>query len=314
MGIATLMIIACHAPASGVQLPGVVAQLFTFGNFGVDLFLLLSGLGVYYSLRKKPVNTLLGGARFYKRRTTRIFIPYLLIYIPFCIICFCLEKYSLGDCLLSLSTLEFWIYHRGAWFISLIMVLYLLSPVLFSLFETKWKWWIVAGFLVAIMIVCNLYSSSETGFCSNMLSALGRVPSFILGMAIGKDCIEERSLSALWLFPLLLLYVVCRKYLFITDGVAWLLIPVLVYAFLFIVNIAKRWLWFDNSLKFLGKVSLESYLTNITINSVLVALIPAYISSPVFHGRWLEYVIVIVLGLICAYYVNRFSQKIQKTI
>lgn len=61
MGMATLMIIACHAPASGVVMPHLLTRIFTQGNYGVDLFLLLSGLGVYYSLSKQPVTSLLGG-------------------------------------------------------------------------------------------------------------------------------------------------------------------------------------------------------------------------------------------------------------
>ena len=61
MGMATLMIIACHAPASGVVLPQVLSRLLTMGNYGVDLFLLLSGIGVYYSLSKQSATSLGGG-------------------------------------------------------------------------------------------------------------------------------------------------------------------------------------------------------------------------------------------------------------
>lgn len=60
MGFATLMIIACHASASGVVLPRIVSYVFTLGNYGVGIFLLLSGLVVFYSLSNKPVNTLQG--------------------------------------------------------------------------------------------------------------------------------------------------------------------------------------------------------------------------------------------------------------
>ncbi len=62
MGIATLMIIACHAPASGVLMPRVISCLFTLGNYGVDIFLFLSGLGLSYSMNKLETN---GGGHFY---------------------------------------------------------------------------------------------------------------------------------------------------------------------------------------------------------------------------------------------------------
>ena len=80
MGLATLMIIACHAPASGVALPGILTRILELGNFGVDMFLFLSGLGCYYSLSK--CNT--GYGEYWVRRIKRVFIPYLIISIPFC--------------------------------------------------------------------------------------------------------------------------------------------------------------------------------------------------------------------------------------
>ena len=80
MGLAALMIIVCHAPASGVIMPNILARIMELGNFGVDIFLFLSGLGCYYSLNKMG-----GGLCYLKRRFSRLMIPYLLISFPFCI-------------------------------------------------------------------------------------------------------------------------------------------------------------------------------------------------------------------------------------
>ena len=52
MGMAAIMILVCHAEASHVLMPGWLAKMMNFGNFGVDIFLFLSGLGCYYSLSK----------------------------------------------------------------------------------------------------------------------------------------------------------------------------------------------------------------------------------------------------------------------
>lgn len=54
----------------------------------------------------------------------------------------------------------------------------------------------------------------------------------------------------------------------------------------------------------LGMVSLESYLTNISINKLLLYLIPNYIDSRIFYGRYLEYTFVIVAGLFIAFLIN----------
>lgn len=61
MGLATLMIIICHASASHVLMPYWLSKLMDLGNYGVDIFLFLSGLGLFYSLSNKPVTSVRGG-------------------------------------------------------------------------------------------------------------------------------------------------------------------------------------------------------------------------------------------------------------
>lgn len=60
MGLAALMIIACHAPASDVAMPSILRQVLGFGNYGVGVFFFLSGIGCWYSLNKSSG----GGANF----------------------------------------------------------------------------------------------------------------------------------------------------------------------------------------------------------------------------------------------------------
>ena len=86
MGIATLMIIICHANAYHVLLPRFLASLFVWGNFGVDIFLFLSGIGLYYSLSKRNTHKKDDYISFYKKRGVRIYIPYIIIYVPYCLI------------------------------------------------------------------------------------------------------------------------------------------------------------------------------------------------------------------------------------
>ena len=188
MGIATLMIIVCHAPASGVALPNVLGRILGLGNFGVDIFLFLSGLGCYYSLSKTTI-----WADYLKKRYVRIGIPFLLITLPYIILFLLLGEYSLRDAILSLTTLDYWIAHKGAWFVALLIPLYFLSPVIFKVLSGKK----MSGGLV-LMTVCIIWISNINAdklCCSNIISniqfVLQRVPSFLIGMAIGKLCKED---------------------------------------------------------------------------------------------------------------------------
>lgn len=50
MGVSAIAVILCHANGRGVLLPPILQHVFDFGNLGVDVFLLLSGIGMYFSL------------------------------------------------------------------------------------------------------------------------------------------------------------------------------------------------------------------------------------------------------------------------
>ena len=183
MGIATLMVIICHANAYHVQLPRLVVSIFTWGNLGVDIFLFLSGIGLYYSLSKRNINKKEDYLSFYKKRFFRIYIPYLMICLPYCLIFILLGIYSLGDCILCLSTLGYWLFHRGAWFVSIILILYLVGPFLFRILSGSYKWHIAIGIIIALMILCHIpisdHSSTSILHISHLLSFMATILNMV---------------------------------------------------------------------------------------------------------------------------------------
>ena len=192
MGIATLMIIMCHAPASNVLLPSAIGRIMSLGNYGVDIFLFLSGLGCYYSLSKRPRYK-----DFVKKRGVRLFAPYLLIMIPFIIFYLVMGEYNVKDALLSLTTFDYWVYHKGAWFVALLVPLCLISPLLYKLLTSRYKYLNLITMIVAIVVLCNL----STEHCAyhdilrNIQFAFQRVPSFLIGMAIATLCKSQKTIG-----------------------------------------------------------------------------------------------------------------------
>lgn len=311
MGLATLMIIICHASASHVLMPHWLSKLMDLGNYGVDIFLFLSGLGLFYSLSKNPVTTVRGGVIYCKRRGYRIFIPYLLIFIPYSILYLVLQKYTILDSLLCVSALEYWFFHRGAWFVSLIVVLYLMAPVLYKLFSGKGKWFYLGAFLLVIMVLCKIPEQGVThsNIIQNMQLAFGRVPSFMMGMAVAQECMDKKAVSVIWLFALAIAGVALAKVFTLGFGTAWMVISLVMWLFVVLLNMAEK-TWIDKALMFLGGISLESYLTNISINGALSSVIPEQLYANVFYGKYLQYAIVIVVGLVLAYYIKKWSGRI----
>lgn len=133
MGIATLMIIICHANAYGVSMPSVLSSICSYGNFGVDIFLLVSGIGLSFSLSKVDLRNRHDVSRWYCKRYLRILVPYIIISLSI----LPLKNYlANGDWLMmfyNLSTLSFWSHHQSAWYVALLIPLYLLSPLFYKL-------------------------------------------------------------------------------------------------------------------------------------------------------------------------------------
>lgn len=53
MGFSAILILICHAVGNGVKMPTALSTVLNFGNIGVDMFLFLSGMGLFYSLQSK---------------------------------------------------------------------------------------------------------------------------------------------------------------------------------------------------------------------------------------------------------------------
>lgn len=318
MGLATLMIIICHASASHVLMPHWLSKLMDLGNYGVDIFLFLSGLGLFYSLSKKNViggieqcGVWRGVVNFCKARFYRIYVPYLLVFIPYSLLYLSLKKYTIADGLLCVSALEYWFYHRGAWFVSLIVVLYLLAPMLYKMFLSKGKWFYLGVFILGIMVLCKMSNEgvSHTNVIQNIQFAFGRIPSFLIGMAIAYACKDKKTVSVIWLLVLAITGIVLAKVFSLGFLTAWMIIPFIMWLFVVLINLTVK-TWINKALLFLGGISLESYLTNISINSVLGAVIPEHLYATIFYGKYLQYAIVIAAGLVLAHYIKKSSANI----
>lgn len=79
MGIATLLVIFGHSVGNGVAMPRWMESLCGLSSVGVDIFLLVSGLGLWYSLTSLNGNNFEMVNIWYLRRYKRILIPYLII-------------------------------------------------------------------------------------------------------------------------------------------------------------------------------------------------------------------------------------------
>lgn len=127
MGFAILIVIFTHSVDFGVNYPSFFGKIVNssygrIGQIAVNIFFMVSGIGMYYSLSKNNKN-------FYKRRFEKILPSYFMISIPvFLIVDIIMDHENIGIFLLDVSTLRWWIFGIGYWYVAVQLALYVIIP------------------------------------------------------------------------------------------------------------------------------------------------------------------------------------------
>lgn len=189
MGFAAILIILCHANVAGVITPNLIHFLLGLGNVGVDIFLFVSGIGMYYSLSKCQWGGLFS---WYKKRYTRILFPYLIITLPWWIYYSITRGFSFCHFIREVLTLNYWVEHYGAWYVALLIPLYFITPNIARIIESastdSKRWSIVFLFCVGIILATSLdfdlLNNTVSAIIDNVQLAFSRVPLFIIGYGL----------------------------------------------------------------------------------------------------------------------------------
>jgi peptidoglycan/LPS O-acetylase OafA/YrhL len=184
-GLAILLVILYHA--GGV----LVWQNFLHGDLGVDIFIILSGIGLALSSREEAVSI------FIRRRLIRIMPAYWVVLTLYwlCNTHYLQHHYTTANLLLHYVGMHGWFGDSYAmsindsfWFITLILTLYLLFCAVRKFSADLGRLLLVgAGFSCAF--ACVLFATHQAGSFGH----LGlRVPGFFLGILIGRILREGR--------------------------------------------------------------------------------------------------------------------------
>lgn len=155
MGISAIGILAVHAIRKEVAIPAILQHILSLGGYGVDIFILLSGIGMAFSTAK-----ISGGYwRWYKHRFLRILVPSLLIIIPARILLCVLSRESLASIPWFLTTIPFWTQHNGDWFlVFFIIVAYLLAPLIKKAYDrTRHQLLTTIGICTLFVLIGNSF-------------------------------------------------------------------------------------------------------------------------------------------------------------
>lgn len=243
---------------------------------GVDIFLILSGYGLYYSFKKNS-----NIKEFYKRRFTKILIPYIIFCLPAIIIKYMIIR---NGNLLDVFNNFFFItlFTEGQtwfWYVLLIMVCYLIFPKIFNLIESTSeinREMSIITLITSILLMNLLLSTNVKPLFSNINILTLRIPIFILGVCIGQKSYNNEELSLLKI--IIMIGCAILFYQTVNNGMILrryelALIAILTYTILIMIfeKIAKfRWFKIIKSiLEKIGTYSLELYLTHVCIVSII---------------------------------------------
>lgn len=272
MGIAMLLVILFHVGGSNHE--SLWLCLSRCGNVGVDMFLFLSGIGLWFAWEKR--NTETPGHKFllsfYVRRYRRIYPAWLIIACLYYIPLYADGKLSMADTLLSITiNWGFWEHDEGTfWFIPAIMMLYTLAPAYLTLIR-RWPAW--RRLPVPAMVLCVLirYWPPLHQTVGHIEIFFSRIPIFLLGINAGPWVRDKRPLppGATWM--LLLTFAACAFVCInFEDGLRGLFplflermvyIPLTVSMLLLLGRLfAAMPQWAARVPAFIGGISLELYL------------------------------------------------------
>lgn len=196
MGISIFWIVIFHLvgqkflklPLPLTNLSGIVQH----GNIGVDIFLLLSGMGLYYSCKKNFVPKL-----FYKKRIKRILIPYMFISVGYWALRYIFVEPNIGHFIADISLYSFWACGRQIfWFIALLIPLYIIYPLIFIITESKYALLKLGGMVLTVYVGLWILQESDFEAYKKIEIALTRIPDFIMGSLIGKWAYDKKPLQS----------------------------------------------------------------------------------------------------------------------
>lgn len=176
---------------TGIKLLPFKLYFNIVSSIGVEIFVLLSGLGLYFSFRK---NSEING--FYFKRFLRILVPYGIFAGVAWFVIEIISKGNFWSYIYNFSLLSFWTNGNiMLWYIAFTLLMYLAFPLIFTIINSEHSGRntvITLSVLYVVLFACE--NLNKSGF-DNIEIALWRIPIFIIGTYFGKLAYEKQKFN-----------------------------------------------------------------------------------------------------------------------
>ena len=321
MGLAGLFIMICHNSFRGTITPVYefnINYLRPIFQFGVDIFLLLSGFGLYYSYNKKPNVPL-----FYKRRFIRLLPSYFVCAILVVLGYVISNRLTFIECLKRYSIVGFYIFgDLGSWFIGAIIVLYLLFPLFYKLLKYNRKVFILANVILFFVSLALEYLIKNVAFNGINTVMIARIPTFSLGMILANETLSNNKKldNVPWfLWVIINIISLILSVLILKFGLNWVYLRgaylFLTLSFLVLMSALfdkiKLKGWLNKLLIILGTVTLETYV----IHPIILEFTDSLFKNTIKYvnvAEGLSQIVAIVFAVIIGYLIHIWVEYVIK--
>ena len=264
------------------------------GSSGVEIFIILSGVGLCFALHKN------GNIRqFYRKRLIRIIPGYIICGSVLCMVRdLVLNKEAVSDVLKDFFFVTFFTKGiRTLWFVLFIIIMYLVYPVLFRVFKyadgkeksrrEKRKKAIIAAVIITLLyFMLYLMKKKSPVLYWNIEIALTRVPIFVYGAYLGEKVYRKKMIS-FWDFMIPVAGVILKminsvdkadghidKNWWFNGRLIVFLYSVAIILFLAVLldmlRAGDHLGFLRGFLRLIGKYSLEIYMTHVVIRALML--------------------------------------------
>ena len=282
MGFAIISIMIGHLHFFQLFDFGDLSFFASLGSAGVEIFLFVSGFGLFYSFEKS--NNL---PQYFKRRFLRIVPTYVFI----------MAGIDILTCnITALYHPSYWIMHLlSYWYIPFICIMYIVFPMLYYIQKKSVYLPIFITLVITLILTYVLYTLGKGDIHNVPMLMAQRCPIFTVGMLVA-DRRVKLTLKHPYIWTCLCLAMIyCVYWLLHIDYAKYLIYLPLSYGLIIVLCRRFNKVLNTHIFRVFGKYSLEIYL----IHMFLMPEMRNYNINP-----YLTIIIILIVSLLVAYIIN----------